>query len=327
MKGRTKTIAVIAVLSLVGLITAGVTSAKKAGLQDPWVGIYTQTIDKDLQDAFDLDRAEGVVIVEVVEGSPADDAGLSRGDIIISFDGQPVDGSKPLREFVDQTAVGDEIEITFIRNGKEKTATVEVGRRPKDDRLGTGSWAPRVFSQGRVFSTLSSGYVGVSVQDLTKQLGEYFGVEAGEGVLVTEVMEDSPAEKAGVKAGDIIVSADGEQIAESRDLQEIISEKSEGDEVTLTLIRRGEKLDVRVEVAEDTSGLRAFSWPNANFQMPNIPRLRGLDNFFFSDDDRDYFDVSEYKEAMQEYRESMDEMKKEMKRLEKELQELKAKLE
>jgi hypothetical protein len=214
----------------------------------------------------------------------------------------------------------------FDRNGNEKTTTLEIGKKPRSMSYSfygnnvTLSPITGSFSIGR------GSYIGVAIQDLNDQLGEYFGVNDGEGVLVTEVFEDSPAEEAGIKAGDVIIKADGQEVAETSELKEIIRDKEEGDELELTYLRQGSPQTAKVTVEEDHSGMNAFVWPTppAVPAPPAVPKLKG--NWLF-DNDNSYFDVDEYRDSMKEYKESMKELKEEMQEMQKELETIKKKLE
>ncbi|MCP4567364.1 MAG: PDZ domain-containing protein, partial [FCB group bacterium] len=271
--------------------------------------------------------------------------GLRRRDIIIKFDGKKVTEPDFLADLVEDTEIGDEVEITYLRRGKEKTAMIEIGRKPRSESYGLffdrGGKSKNKHYQYS-FSSSSSGHIGVVVQSLEDQLAEYFGVD--DGVLIREVFEDSPAEEAGLKAGDVIVSADGETVEETDDLTEVISDKEEGDKVEIGFMRRGSKKKVTVEVTEDSFGSSYFSAPHmyGHFSIPEIPAIpaipeipaipgiRMLDHFLHDKDDY-YFEADEYegayKEAMEEYRDEMKDLKRELKEMSRELREIKKKLE
>ena len=321
MQQKLGLVAVVMMLSLLASTAAAGTAdtRKSAG---PWIGIYSQKIDQDLKEAFRLDRSDGVVIVDVMHNSPADKAGLRRKDIIISFNGKKVTSPDLLADYVQETHSGDSIVVVYSHRGEQKTATLVVGRRPEAEHdLALDLPAPpmppmppkslnHIFS----YSSMSDAYIGVGISNLTMQLGEYFGVKDGEGVLVTEGLKDSPAEKAGLVAGDIIVSADGKAVAETGDLQDIIGEKNEGDKLAIGYIRRGARNEATVEVAEDTSGRNAFMMPDLGkgYFDPSKFRAfrRSLDN-----GTGDYFNMDEYRKTMEEYQKQLDEMREELRDL------------
>ncbi|MCH9031883.1 MAG: PDZ domain-containing protein [candidate division Zixibacteria bacterium] len=134
---------------------------------------------------------------------------------------------------------------------------------------------------GNSYSLFSSVYIGVKLQKVSGQLAEYFGLDDRDGALITEVMEDTPAEKAGLKAGDVITSAGGDEVESVGDIQEIISEQDEGETVDITVIRNKSERIFQVEVAERDESFgflggegRAFSF-NFDDDSPVIaaPRI------------------------------------------------------
>ncbi|MCP4565963.1 MAG: PDZ domain-containing protein, partial [FCB group bacterium] len=180
MKTKFSRIALILSLFSLLLITVGMVAAKKYSSRGPWIGVHMQSIDEDLRDVYELDDVDGIYITEVSDDSPADDAGLRRRDIIIKFDGKKVTEPDFLADLVEDTEIGDEVEITYLRRGKEKTAMVEIGRKPRSESYGL------IFDRGGKsknkhyqysFSSSSSGHIGVVVQSLEDQLAEYFGVD------------------------------------------------------------------------------------------------------------------------------------------------------
>ncbi len=314
------TLAGVAVV--LALLILGPAAAKKYDTGRAWIGVYTQSIDKDLQEAFDLDTGQGLVIVDVADNSPAEDAGLKRKDIIVELNGQKVEDADDLLDMVEDLDVGDKAEMKILRKGKEQTVDLTIGQKPKFEWFGSrsGSHTPRVITRDYHLYSDSEGYIGVGIQNLTEQLGDYFGVKDGAGVLITEVFEDSPAAKAGLKAGDLVVAVDGEDIAQADELQEIIADKKEGDQVSVEYLRHGNREKVTVEVAENSAGINRYSIPDINIQIPNLSLMKNLDHFYFSDDDNGYFNAEEYKQQMKELKKELQEMSKELKEIQKKLE-------
>lgn len=340
----------IAAAILLGLVAAPL-SAKTAKGSNAWLGVYTQSVDRDISDAFELDIDYGAIVNEVLGDSPADEAGINDGDVIISFDGQKVWDQDDLLDFIEEKKAGESVALELIRDGKSMTVNVELGKRPRSRglfssgrkyeqrsnfRLAPGSGKVRRFG----FS--SGGYVGISLTTLTEQLADYFGVKGNEGVLITEVTEDSPAQEAGLKAGDVIIAIEDEEISDYSDVKEIVGESDKGDKLTFTILRNKRKQKIEVEVGESEDSSFGFSFFNAPDiaiipDIPDIdiyvPRAGGRYNRF-NRDDNSYFDYDEFLEDMSEFKEDMAEFKKEMKdlnwkfeRLEKEdRRELKAEL-
>ena len=133
MKKLTKIGALTGVLVFLALVVFGPAMAKKYKSNDSWIGVYVQTIDEDLQEAFDLDQDKGAVITDVVDNSPAEDAGLRRKDIIIEFNGEAVDDADDLTDLVAAADAGEDVEAVIIRKGKKKTVEIEVEKGKASD--------------------------------------------------------------------------------------------------------------------------------------------------------------------------------------------------
>lgn len=311
--------ALVTGLIVVLFMAFGISSAKKYESNRPWIGVYTQEIDKDLSEAFNLNQDEGIVVVDVVDGSPADEAGLRRKDVIIEFNGKKVDGSEPLADFVDETKVGDKVEIVVLRKGQKKILTLEIGEKPKSNwrEYSRQAFTDQLFKNNLALAIGHRGYMGVAIQDLNDQLGDYFGVKDGDGVLITEVEEDSPAEKAGLNAGDVIVGADDEEITDTDDIFDVMSDKEEGDSVKITYLRKGEKHTVPVEVTEESFSMSKVSLPNLNIQIPNIPSIKGLSRYNL---DKEYnLEMGDFHEEMQQLKKELQELREDLKKLESKL--------
>ena len=349
---RLFTTAITAAL-LMGLAAAPL-NAKPAKKSNAWLGVYTQSVDRDISDAFELDIDYGAIVNEVLGDSPADEAGIKDGDVIISFDGQKVWDQDDLLDFLEDKRAGESVELELFRDGKSVTVKVELGKRPRSKGLfskaprghiGNFFFSDRSHGKNRHFFSNRGGYVGVSLTPLSEQLADYFGVKNNNGVLITEISEDSPSQKAGLKAGDVIVAIDDEEISDYSDVQEIVGESDKGDKLTFTILRnkRQQKIEVEVGESEGSSfGYSFFGVPEIAVipdlpDMPKfnvrVPKVKGRYNRF-NRDDNSYFDYEEFLEDMGEFKEEMAEFKKEMKdlhwkfkRLEKEdRRELKAEL-
>jgi len=320
--------------------------------QTAWLGVMTQTVDEDIADAFEVDVDYGAIINEVVDDSPAELAKLDDGDVIISFNGQKVWDSEDLTDFVEDAEVGSKATVGIMRDGKEMSVEVELGSRPRGS-----SWAfrnddtPGAFwfngpGEVQTYNWSGHGYIGVQLTELTKQLAEYFGLPDGEGVLITEVDKDSPAEKAGLRAGDIITDIGDEEVSDYGDVKEIVSESEKGDKLTLTVVRNKTEQKVEVEVAEIDGGEYGYQFlqPTPLPDMPDIdvrvPRVTGksrLNSFApgaYFDYDSHKKDMEAFKADMERYKMEMKALNKDMKgfnkddrlKLEREIEELRAKI-
>jgi predicted metalloprotease with PDZ domain len=308
-----------------------------------WLGVYTQTVDDDMADGFKLSVDHGAIVNEVVRNSPAAEAGIEEDDIIISFDTNKVWDADELTDLIQEHQPGDQVTLKVLRGKDEKEFTVTLdARRASSWNL---DWAvpsvppvpgvpsvPRTPRAPMAFNFDNYGrhvYVGIEMQSLNEQLGAFFGVKDGDGVLISKVEEDSPAEKAGLKAGDVIVAVDSEQIDGTDDVSEILADKDAGDQVAFSLVREKKPVSVTVEVGESNEYTHwgQMAVPDLGDVQFYHPRTRGLSRgnssgLMYDEDDRRAYD-----DAMRQYKRSMEEYQEQMTDLRRELNELKKKVE
>ncbi len=308
---------------LVVALLVVIAGAKSDRYEGAWLGVYTQTVDDDLAEAFDLAVDYGSIINEVVDDSPADEAGLHEDDIIISINGQKIWTAEDLTDLLDDSETGDKAELIIMRDNDEKAITVVLGERPNRYYI-----APRIgklpkLGKGLTFfdSKYSRSYIGVSLSDLSDQLGEYFGAEKGRGALITEVEKDSPAEEAGLRAGDVIVAVDDERVVDYGDVKELISEMDPGDKANVRVLRDRKETDIAVEVGERKDH-EFGSYFHGVAPMPDvdifIPKMKGLHKSYEHDLDA-YFDSDEFQKEMERLKKQMKALKKELKVLQEKL--------
>ena len=241
-----------------------------------FLGVYGEDINNENMGRYRLNQARGVGITRVIADSPAEKAGLKKDDVILRLDGENVTSVRKLNRLVSEIAPDHSVKITISRGGSEQELTATMGKRSnKSTARDFFQMEPRVwkfegplfdkdkFNELHKFNELNklndnndltfffsnSRRIGVSTVELTKQLADYFGVPAGKGALVTSVVEDGPAAKAGIKAGDVITAIDGEEVDSPGDVSRVISRKKEGD-VTLTVIRNKSQQTFRVTPRE-----------------------------------------------------------------------------
>jgi serine protease Do len=213
--------------------------------------------------------AGGVLIDEVEAESPAEKAGLKRGDVIVEFDGEHVRGARHFSRLVQETPDGRAVKATIMREGARQTLdiTPTAGERfggqndhiialPDIEReIERGlETLPRNFSfdfdwdASPMMSGGARGRLGARLQPLTEQLAQYFG--AKEGVLVSSVDADSPAAKAGLKAGDVITTVNGRTVNDTRDITQEIRGADEGKDVELGVMRDRKSLTLKAQIPE-----------------------------------------------------------------------------
>lgn len=235
---------------------------EKGKVERGWLGI-----------SIARNQAGSVRIALVEEDSPAAEAGLEEGDLIHKFDNLEVMGSNMLTHEIRMRRPGDKVKLVIEREEEEMDITVELGEYSEKSIIAEfQSNFPRLFAvpeklspQGPdepgIFSIVRGGrnFIGVYLQELNPELAEYFGVTGENGLLVTRLSQDGPAEKAGVKVGDVIVKVDGKTIASQADLNREIQRAEKGDAVELSIIRDRKALNIKVEVARDESSGRFIS--------------------------------------------------------------------
>lgn len=318
----------IIALILVALLTGWMTSM--AGAIEPqeksqggWLGVYLQDISPDMKDAMDLKSTEGVQVTEVVENSPAEKAGLESKDVILGFaeKGEPgsfekVEDAAGLKRMVKGASPGEAVKLKILRDGKDKVVTVTLSEAPESEFYSENlPQLPRTKTKKPdantyFFSFYSGSRIGVKVQDLSEQLGDYFGVADGEGALITEVEEDMPAQKAGLKAGDVIVEVDGKKIEDTEELTNAISGRDAGDKVDVKVMRNHQPQTFAVEV-EKGKGEHNFDFSGLDNNMKIFKKnLQAPDMQWREEASSDLKDeLQNLKEEMQDLKQQLEELK------------------
>jgi membrane-associated protease RseP (regulator of RpoE activity) len=294
--------------ALVAMLALAPASALAA---DGWLGVSMQALDREMREAYEV-TGDGVLVTAVVDGSPADRAGLRRHDVIRTFNNRTVSTPDDLRRLVREGGKGRRVTLRVIRDGQGRDIEVRLGgtgdddarlvpeaprapaapRAPKaapappawgwdddhgrrhveiwkdgkrltpgdgdhtmpkdvlerlkdlridlDDFDGRGfSFMPGAPGQGRSWvMTPGRGQLGVRVEDLNEDLASAMGIDAARGAFVLEVLDDTPAAAAGIRAGDVIVRVDGEGVDDGEDLRRTLRGKGEGS-VAVEVLRKG----------------------------------------------------------------------------------------
>ena len=216
------------------------TSATADGEPKPWVGLYVMEVTDRLAGKLDIDAEDGVAVVKVVEDGPADDAGIERGDVIASIGGSDVSTVSDVRDAVGAASAGDTLSFTIERDGSESTYNVTVGERPAREGKGECTCKGRKSGSGARPEALSSAGIGAVVASLNADLAEKLEIEAEEGVAVVKVVEDGPADDAGLEAGDVIVSIDGDAVESVSDVREAVRDAEAGDTLSIVITRENQ---------------------------------------------------------------------------------------
>ena len=264
-----------------------------------FLGVGTEDISKENMARYGMREVRGVGVTEVVKDSPAEKAGLRKDDVILRFDGESVTSVRKLTRLVSESSPDQTVRLTISRGGAEQELTATLAKHDFGGMLRArigGELPGRI--EGDVLRGLSKDFpgpelgnlgdgnfvfafgnrrIGVSTQTLTKQLADYFGVSGG--VLITSVTENSPAAKAGLKAGDVITAIDGEKVSSPGDIVRGLSKKETGD-VSLTVVRDRSTRTVTVTPEKNpqpnilrpgTTGTRTIVIPSV--EIPAIPEM------------------------------------------------------
>lgn len=205
-----------------------------------YLGVYIEDLNQDDRDDLNVDH--GVLVTRVIEESPAEKSGIFEDDIIQYFDGKKVRRSRDLVRYVHHTRPDTEVRIQLVREDEKKELIVKLGkyRLHKSHAFWNGD------DQSVFFSWNNAAYLGVKLQELNHDLAPYFGVDEDSGVLILKVEKGSPAEKAELRSGDIIVKVDDKDVADPEEVREILSDLEKGDQIELQVIRKRKQMQFQV---------------------------------------------------------------------------------
>lgn len=193
-----------------------------------YLGLYGQDVTQDMAQLLGLAKAKGVVVAQVEPGSPADEGGLKQGDVILEMNGEPVESYDAFRNQVAMMKPDDRVRLEISRESKSKTLTIKLGERPSEKQIANGRQQPEESQQK----------MGIQVTDLTGDLAQQLGYQNSQGIVVSRVVPGSPADDAGIKAGDLIISVDGKAVANTSEFVQAIKPITKNGKVLL-LIKRG----------------------------------------------------------------------------------------
>jgi membrane-associated protease RseP (regulator of RpoE activity) len=216
-----------------------------------WLGVSIQDMTHHLAKEMDVKTTDGALVDEVIEDSPAEAAGIKEEDIIVEVGGKKIADADELRAAIRKTKPDTKVSVTLMRKEEKKTLTATIEKQPRS-RSYSYSFAPHALPhvpQARHIEVfVSSDALGMELSPLGEQLGKYFDAPEGKGVLVTEVAEESKAEKAGFKAGDVILKVGKEPVEDVRDVHKALREYKQGEKADVEIIRKGSKKVLTIEV-------------------------------------------------------------------------------
>jgi membrane-associated protease RseP (regulator of RpoE activity) len=385
---------VAALVLVVGLGAAVfVTSPAPAGQSSAWIGVWMQSLDDNLREAMNIDRhVNGALVSAVIDGSPAEKAGIEDGDIIVEVAGRRTTNLDEVKSAVRELEPGEKVLIVVSRGGQTRGLDVVPSSRSepmhwtseggKSDRKVrkfvfksdkdkaelekelqelaehgqlTEEHARKIEEKARKMEQYfqhdaegdrdrqirffrgdrgNGGYLGVQSMEVG-QLADHFGAPEDAGVLITEVVKESPAAEAGLKAGDVILSVGDDEVSDPEELRAAVRGQKPGEAVKIEILRRGERSSVTAKLgdASDMGDAEMYfmSPEDGHLMIPEIPRMPKAPridiqapNFQWRGDGDahvlrlDEEELQKFKEelhkSLEDMRQQLDEMKRELKR-------------
>ena len=222
-----------------------------------FLGVELGEVSRETVARLKLREERGALIEEVTSGSSAAQAGLQKNDVIVKWDGEQIESAREMSRHIRETPAGRAVRLTVMRDGREIEVSVTLGERKA--LLNRVSIARPAIASVRVRPDIQirqrvqdRGHLGVEMQSMTPQLAEYFGLSKRTGALVIFVFADSPAAKAGLKAGDVILSAGAETVENPLDIRRALTNKSEG-VIEFKIMRDKQEQTVKVQLEKGTS--------------------------------------------------------------------------
>jgi C-terminal processing protease CtpA/Prc len=241
-----------------------------------WLGVETSEVTQQKAKDLHLPAERGAVVGKVLPDSPAAKAGLKQNDVVTEINGQRVEGTAQFRRMIHEVPAGRPVQLTVWRDGRSQTINATLGK--SEARRGSGMIngqdrfsfrmpnipeMPEVAGLGDlsnfVFMTPGQTRLGINAEDLQGDFGNYFGAPDGEGVLVREVFPDSPAAKAGLKAGDVITSVGGERVRTTSELRDKLRGGKDAKSLSLGVLRNKSSLNLSVELPAPWKYVRSES--------------------------------------------------------------------
>jgi serine protease Do len=202
-----------------------------------WLGVSIQPLTAELARSFGVKDTKGVLVSDVIAGSPAAGAGLQPGDVVLEFDGKPMEAPGDLQRAVGLASPGDTARVKVWRDQAERTVQIKIGEAPEErEARAPGRRAPRPTA------------LGLDVRPLTPEMARQLNLGSTDGVVVVQVQDGSPAEEAGVQRGDVIREINRKPVRSLADYERLTSDVKEGDRLTVLLQRGSMSLYVAFSV-------------------------------------------------------------------------------
>jgi serine protease Do len=197
-----------------------------------WIGVSIQTITPEIAQGLGVKETTGALVADVVPEGPAAAAGMARGDIIVSFDGKDIRNISDLSRMVAATQVGKTVAVKIMRSGKETELKLTVAEMAEE--------------KAGVRKSGMETDLGIAVEEITPQLQNQFGIKDRRGVVIVEVASGSPADMAGLQAGDVIKEMNRKAVGNLNDYEKAMARAQKGKPVLLLIKRGGQTLYVTI---------------------------------------------------------------------------------
>jgi serine protease Do len=224
-----------------------------------YLGVSLADIDAERAKTLSLKEVHGVEITRVQDGSPAATAGVKTGDVVLQYNGQRVEGAAQFRRMVRETPAGREVRLLISRGGAQQTITVKTGTPTSGWDRSVELLKPNMpdfdFREfgipdlGARSIIIGGSRLGIEGHAVSGQLGDYFGVK--QGLLVSSVQQGSAAERAGIRAGDVIVRVDGQAIANQGDVRSALRSAASASKRSVPVVVSRDKRELTVTVTLD----------------------------------------------------------------------------
>ncbi len=191
-----------------------------------WLGVEIQEVTPDLAQSFGLPKPEGALVASADKDGPAGKGGIERGDIVLSFNGHPVDDEHELPALVAQTPINQKVPVEVVRNGQHMTLEVTIGERKEPQVASAKTEEP-------------GGNWGMQVGDITPEIAQQFHLEGTKGVVIQKVAPDSPSADAGLQPGDVVMEINHDKVAAVSDFVAKAKDAQSKKTPALLLVQRG----------------------------------------------------------------------------------------
>ncbi len=202
-----------------------------------WLGVLIQDVTRDLAETFGMEQPSGALVAQVLPGSPAEQAGFLPGDVILKFDGNAIDDSGILPQLVGVTRVGQSAQVEVLRRGRPRELTVVIGELPEEDEVAGKPGLPEPSTANRL---------GLVVRDLTPE--HRAQAELPKGGVVVEEVKSGPAERIGIRPGDVILMLDNQTVTDTRQFKVLVEDITPGRAVAILVERDGGRMFYALKV-------------------------------------------------------------------------------